>query len=176
MTISYAVGQRLTASLLQTLADYTVNRPIVRLIATATQNLTDNTGAAITFGAGSTVIDTHSFHSESVNTSRVTPTVAGYYKAWGTAAYAGQADNDPITLQTAVRFNGVDQVGNVRVGPNTTNTPRGVAAGPVILLCNGTTDYIELSALQDNTDNDTTATTSSGSTNSYLEVEFVRPS
>lgn len=173
MTTSYAVGQRLTASLLQDLADNTVNRPLVRLVATSTQSLTDNTGAAIAFGAGSTVIDTHGYHDESTNNSRVTPQKAGYYRAWGKVAHGARSDY--ATLQTTIRFNGVDQIGNERVGPNATSTTRTGAGGPVTLLCNGTTDYIELGAIQDNTANAAQSTSVGGSTTSYLEVEFVRP-
>jgi hypothetical protein len=173
MTTTYAVGQRLTASLLQALADSTVNKPIVRLIATSTQSLTDNTSTAIAFGAGSTIIDTHGYHDEVTNNTRVTPTKAGYYRAWGIVAYGSRTDY--ATLQSVIRFNGTDQVGNHRLGPNATSTPRGASAGPIIVLCNGTTDYIELGGLQDNVANAAQATTSSGSTNSYLEVEFVRP-
>lgn len=173
MTTTYAVGQRLTTSLLQYLADNTVNKPLVRLVAVATQSLNDNTSTAIAFGTGSTVIDTHAYHDEVTNNTRVTPLKAGYYRAWGTVSYGSRTDY--ATLQSVIRFNGVDQVGNNRIGPNATSTPRSATAGPVTLLCNGTTDYIELGALQDNTANVAQTTTSSGSSNSYLEVEFVRP-
>lgn len=173
MTTSYAVGQRVTASLLQDLADNTVNRPLVRLIATSTQSLTDNTGAPIAFGAGSTVIDTHGFHDEVTNNTRVTPTRAGYYRAWGKVCYGARGDY--ATLQTSIRLNGSDQVGNERLGPNTTNTTRGGNGGPIMVLCNGTTDYIELAAIQDNVANVAVSTNAGGSSASYLEVEFVRP-
>jgi hypothetical protein len=170
MTTTYAVGQRLTATVLQSLADYTINRPIVRLIATATQNLTNNTSTAITFGASSTIIDTHSYHSESSNTSRVTPLIAGYYRAMGVVAHGGSASY--TTLQSVIKFNGVDQAGNQRQGPNATNSQRGVPAEGVF-LCNGSTDYLELAGLQ--ASGGTVATVASGSTTSYFEVEFVRP-
>lgn len=173
MTTSYAVGQRLTASLLQALADNTVNRPIVRLVATATQSLTDNTGTAIAFGTGSTIIDTHGYHDETTNNTRVTPTKAGYYRAWGRVHVGFRTDY--ATIQASIRFNGTDQSGNDRVGPNNTNSSRTAGAGPVMLLCNGTTDYIELAAIQDNTANAAQNTNAGGSSTSYLEVEFVRP-
>lgn len=172
MTITYAVGQRLTATILQQLADYTVNKPLVRLIATATQNLTDNTDTAITFGTSSTIIDTHSYHSETVNTSRVTPLIAGYYRVYGLVAYSAQTTY--VSLQSVIRFNGVDQAGNQRSGPNASLSPRGVPAEGTF-LCNGSTDYLELSGLQDDSGGTTRATVASGSTTSYFEVEFVRP-
>lgn len=172
MTITYAVGQRLTATVLQQLADYTVNRPIVRLIQTATQNLTDNTSTPVTFTTSSTIIDTHSYHSETVNTSRVTPLIAGYYRAFGVVAYSAQTTY--LSLQSVIRFNGVDQAGNQRHGPNATSSPRSVGAEG-LFLCNGSTDYLELGALQDDSGGTTRATVASGSTTSYFEVEFVRP-
>ena len=174
MTITYAVGQRLTAEVLQQLADYTVNRPLVRLVATSTQNISDNTGTTIQFGTASTVIDTHGFHSETVNNTRVTPTIAGYYRAWGTIAHGSRTDY--ATIQSSIRLNGVDQIGNTRLAPNSTSdSARSGSAEPITVLCNGTTDYIELGTIQNNTANVTQATTASGSTCSYFEVEFVRP-
>lgn len=172
MTITYAVGQRLTATVIQQLADYTVNKPVVRLIATTTQNLTDNTAAAIAFGTSSTIIDTHSYHSEVTNNTRVTPLIAGYYRVYGLVAYSAQTTY--LSLQSVIRFNGVDQAGNQRNGPNATSSPRGVPAEGTF-LCNGSTDYLEIAGLQDDSGGTTRATVSSGSTTSYLEVEFVRP-
>ena len=170
MTTTYAVGQRLTAALLQDLADKTLNRPFVRLVAAATQNLTNNTSTAIQFGTGSTSIDTHGYHSEVTNNSRVTPLIAGYYRATGLVAYGNSSTY--TSLQTVIRFNGTDQAANERHGPNTTLSPRGVHAEGTF-LCNGTTDYLELGGLQ--VSGGTVATTSSGSTTSYFEVEFLRP-
>lgn len=173
MPVSYAVGQRFTAATLQALADYTINRPLVRLVSVATQNLTDNTAAAIAFGTGSTLIDTHGYHSESINNTRITPVLAGYYKIFGLVAYGSATTL--LSLQTVIRLNGVDQPGNTREGPNATSSPRGTPAGPITLFCDGLTNYIEIAGLQDNSGGTTIATTSSGSTVSYLEVEFLRP-
>jgi hypothetical protein len=172
MSVTYAVGQRLTAAILQSLADYTVNRPFVRLVAAATQNLTNNTSTAIQFGTGSTSIDTHGYHSEVTNNSRVTPLVAGYYRAVGAVSYGARVDY--TSLQTVIRFNGADQSANQRSGPNATSSPRSEAAEGTF-LCNGTTDYLELGGAQVNGAAATQATTSSGSTTSYFEVEFLRP-
>jgi hypothetical protein len=173
MSTTYAVGQRLTASILQTLADATVNRAVVRLVATSTQNLTNNTSTAITFGASSTIIDTAGLHSEVSNTSRVTPTTAGYYLAWGAVVHGSRSDY--TSVRAAIRFNGTDQAGDNRVASNTTAGTRTATAGPVMLLCNGTTDYIEISGLQVNSATATQATSQSGSSTSFLEVEFLRP-
>lgn len=173
MSTTYAVGQRLTATILQALADATVNRPLVRLVATATQNLTNNTSTAITFTTSSTIIDTHAYHSETVNTSRVTPLIAGYYRAQGAVAFGARTDY--TTLQSLIKFNGTDQSGNRRSGPNTAASQPRSEDAEGLFLCNGTTDYLELAGLQVNVATATQATSSSGTTTSYFEVEFVRP-
>jgi hypothetical protein len=173
MSITYAVGQRISAATLQALADYTVNRPLVRLVSTAAQNLADNTATSIAFGTGSTLIDTHGYHSESTNNTRVTPVLAGYYEIFGLVAYG--AATTLLTLQTVIRLNGVDQPGNTRQGPNATSSARSTAAGPITLFCDGLTNYIEVAGLQDNSGGTTIATTSGGTTVSYLEVKFLRP-
>lgn len=172
MATTYAVGQRITATLLQALADATVNRPIVRLIATATQSLTDNTSTAIQFGTGSTIIDTHGYHSEVTTNTRVTPQIAGYYECNGVVANGARTDY--ASIQTVIRFNGTDQPGNQRQGPNATSSPRSAGAQGTFLM-NGSTDFLELGGLQDNVANAAQATTASGSTTSYFEVVFVRP-
>lgn len=173
MPITYAVGQRLTADLMQELADYTVNKPIVRLVQMATQSLSDNTNTSITFGTGSTIIDTHDMHSESSNNTRVTPTVAGVYEARG-ALYMNTR-SDYASLQAAISLNGAPQPSNSRHGPNDTSSSRSIHVAPILLECNGSTDYIELIGAQDNTANASVSTVIVGSGSSYLEVVFVRP-
>jgi hypothetical protein len=174
VAITYAVGQRWTAVLAQQLADYTVNRPLVRLVAQSAQSISDNTHTAVTFGVGSTVVDTHGYHSETVNSSRVTPLIAGWYKVSG--GYATSARADYVTLQASLRLNGSNIASDHRTGPNATSTTRGISVGPIYVELNGSTDYVEIGAYQDNTANAAANTAVSGSTTSTLQVEFVRPS
>lgn len=173
MSTTYAVGQRLTAALMQSLADYTINRPLVRLIQAAAQSINNNTHTSLTFGTGSTVIDTHGFHSESSNTSRVTPTVAGWYAVTG--GYSTSGRTDYTSLQASIRLNGSNLASDSKSGPNATSTNREVVVGPVMVQVNGTTDYLEIAGLQANGASAAANTNVSGSSASSLQVEFLRP-
>lgn len=148
------------------------DRPIVRLIQAAVQSIADNTHTSLTFGTGATVIDTHNFHSETTNNSRVTPTLPGWYEVSG--SYATSARADYQTLQASIRLNGANLAPDSKTGPNATSTQRSVTGGPVLVLVNGTTDYIEIAGYQDNTANAAANTSVSGSTTSCLQVIFTR--
>ncbi len=152
------------------LAALTTGRPLVRLIQQATQNLTNAANTVITFGAGSEDIDTHGFHDTSTNPSRVTPTVAGYYRCFATLSMA--ASGAITLLSVVVAKNGTPQQPLVRTRPNTTVTAMSVQASAIIQL-NGSGDYVEMIGNQ--TSGGTVATQASGGINSVLEVEFLRP-
>lgn len=147
-------------------------RPIVRLIQAAAQSINDNTHTALTFGTGATVIDTHNFHSETTNNTRVTPNVPGWYEVSG--SYATVAGADYLSLQGSIRLNGSNLAPDARTGPNATSATRSTSAGPVLVPCNGTTDYIEIAGFQDNSANTARNTSISGSTTSCLQVIFTR--
>lgn len=176
MAVTYAVGQRLTATLLQTLADYTVNKGITRLIQQSAQSLTDNTDTALTFGAGSDDVDTSGWHDEVTNNTRITPTVAGYYVATGLMFVPAAADY--VNLQVYIRKNGSTILpSSVRIGPNATSSSRSVQVTCDHILLNGSTDYLEAVANQDNSASASRNTTSTGGSSSCIfTLEFVRPS
>lgn len=178
MAITYAVGQRLTATLLQTLADYTVNKAYVRLVQQSggTTTLNNNTETAITFGTGSTVYDTHDFHSESSSTSRITPNIAGLYELRGTTYFS--ADTDYITLQCQPRLNGANYATAqrlVKASTATADTVQALSFGPVLIPANGTTDYFEMMGLQANSGAGAEATFVNSTSASVLECKFVQP-
>lgn len=175
MAISYAVGQRLTATLLQTLADYTVNSPRCRLVQQAAQSCNDNTDTAITYGSASEIVDTHGFHDESTNNTRITPNVAGYYTVYAVFFIAAAADY--VNLQTNIRMNGATiQPSSTRHGPNATSASRSVAVHCESILFNGSTDYVEHMGNQDNTAAAARNTASTGSSASCVfGVIFERP-
>jgi hypothetical protein len=176
MAITYAVGQRITATLLQTLADYGPNKGIVRLIQQSGQNLSDNTDTALSFGAGSEDVDTAGWHDEVTNNTRITPTVAGYYVFTGLLFVP--ANTDYLNLQVYIRRNGATILpSSARHGPNATNSSRSVQITCDHVLMNGSTDYVEAVGNQDNSSSATRTTTSTGSNTSCLfTAEFVRPS
>lgn len=166
-------GARVKSADITTVENYTSGRGLTRLVQQAAQ--TGNASAAslvLTFGTGSTDFDLGNWHDEATNNTRVTPTVAGYYRIIVKPVIAF---NGAITgINTFVRKNGavIERTGNHR--PNTT----GINAGGIMLetwaTANGSTDYFE---------GGVTCTTSSGTwdTNgvagslSVLQVEFMRP-
>lgn len=173
MAITYAVGQRWTAALAQQLADYTVNRPVIRLVATSAQSINDNTNTAINFGTSSELIDTNDFHSESVNTSRITPTVAGLYYVRG--YYITSSRSDYGNVNAWVRENGSTNHAPAHRYATATTSGQQSAFGTAIVDMNGSTDYVELAVLQDNTANVAANTNQSSQFSCSLEMWLLRP-
>jgi hypothetical protein len=68
---------------------FLLNRPIARLRATSTQSIADSTPTAITFDAED--VDTYGGHSTSVNPSRYTGQVAGWYWAAAKAFFGANS-------------------------------------------------------------------------------------
>jgi hypothetical protein len=152
--MAFVTGQRITADALNVLFD----KPIGRLVQVTAQSLTDATRVALTFGTGSTVIDTHSFHSESSNNTRITPTKAGYYRFAGTGFWSAQTT--PVVTDVSFRLNGTTALASAwRAVPGAQ-----AASGftQIEQLMNGSTDYVELTVNQD----------SSGAVNSDASVNF----
>lgn len=136
---------------------------------TTTQTLTTNVSTPITFNAES--YDPKSFHSTSVNTARITPTVAGTYKVFGLVAYAPNATGKRVAHP---KKNGgsIDSLPFSGVGgnSNTFSPDCAIASGTVSM--NGTTDYLELHGNQ-NTGGNLDTHYSSGGSNSYFIVERI---
>lgn len=146
--------------------------PLVRLIQATTQSIANNADVALTFGTGSTDIDTHSFHSETTNTTRITPKVAGYYRFDTQLYMPGRADYS--FLGAAIAKNGVSVATRDRNGPNANASSRS-ADTSAILAMNGTTDYAEAWANQANTAAVAVSTNINASFTSSFSAEFLRP-
>jgi hypothetical protein len=151
----------------------TIEKPLVRLIQQSAQSLPSATNTALTFGTSSEDIDTHGFHSTSSNTSRVTPTVAGYYRCRAHLHMASGANN-LTQLVVGIGKNGtrVDPHTVYRPDPSTAATG---AASEAIVSCNGSTDYIEAIVNQQNSGSTSRDTGSATPFRSTLEVEYIRP-
>jgi hypothetical protein len=153
--------------------------PCGRLVASGAQTLTDNTAVAILWAAEDR--DTGSWHSTSVNTSRVTPTKSGILRVHGTLFLSTLVNG--VTVDVNVRLNGVTNLapGN-RLGGAAAH---GVAASAFStanafsvsttaqIEVNGTTDYFELVGRQNSGGDDDTNQSSQFS--SVLEWEYLRP-
>jgi hypothetical protein len=121
---------------------------------------------AITFSAED--YDTHSFHSTSSNTARVTPTIAGYYEFKGTVFFGAQTT--PVISDANIRFNGTT---NLAAADRKVPTTSAFSLSCTVQIAmNGTTDYIELMGRQDSSGN--TTTNQSSQFSSTLEWRFIR--
>lgn len=125
-------------------------RHVGRAYATSGQSLADATWTAITLQDES--FDTGNFHSTSSNQSRVTPSVAGYYRFTGTGSFESQSTG--VGLDVGIRKNGSDFQGSpVRIPGTTTIAAQQVS---VIVSMNGSSDYCELVMRQDSAGSDNT--------------------
>lgn len=128
--------------------------------------LADNTFVAIAFTSED--FDTHGFHSTSVNTTRITPNIPGYYRFWGSAMFSAQST--PVFSDWCFRKNGTDSLPGGGRMPGQTSAFGGVAFATIDF--NGTTDYMEFVMRQDSAGGDDTNTTSPFIP--VVEWEFVR--
>jgi hypothetical protein len=145
-------------------------RPVCRVVANAVQSIPDNTQTAITFGQED--IDTHGAHSTSSNTSRVTPTVAGIYDARGTIHLSARGDYTAVNV--IIRKNGTTNIAPAERAGNNTAIVASSWATSVLIDMNGTTDYLEITILEDNTLNTAVNTNQSVYLTCVFEVVYVR--
>jgi len=151
----------------------TTSKPIVRLVASGTQSISDSTATAIAFTAED--IDTDGFHDTSTNNTRITPTKAGYY--WLKGVYYTSGRTDFVTVDAAIGKNGtaVAPAGrkNFSTAATQVSNALSVECG-AYQAANGTTDYFELIGFQDNAANAAQNTNQAGRFSCTLECEFVR--
>lgn len=145
-------------------------KPLVRLNQAVAHNLVHNTVTALVFTTED--IDTHGFHTNGGTNSRITPTLAGYYRFRAVASFSSRSDY--AQLQISIGKNGAAQAPSGRQVPPLIAGIRAVEA-EAILPANGTTDYFEALALQANTGSATVITNVSGSSTSSFECEWLRP-
>lgn len=154
------------------LAALTTGRPLVRLIAQATQSLASATNVAIAFASGSEDIDTHNYHDPSTNNSRITPLTAGYWRFTGTLWLAGAATL--TSFYVGIAKNGTNQNPLNRIKPVANSTAQS-AQTTSILQMNGSGDYAELIGNQTDSGAAARLTTTGTGTVCCLEAEFLRP-
>lgn len=146
-------------------ADPFATRPICALTQNTPQAaLSSGVSAAVLFDTEDT--DVNGWHDTSSNTSRITPNVAGWYRARATIFFPSRTDWTVL---------------NVIIGKNATTVPSGARlsfggatngvqslTAEVIVSCNGTSDYLEVSANGTNTGGQTYILTCT----SYLKATF----
>lgn len=121
------------------IAGLSLGRPMVKLVQQEAQTFNSGVTQALVFGAGSEELDTHGFHSNETNNTRITPTVPGYYKLSVTASFAAGAITQIVA---GVRKNATS------ISPFNTTRPDPTSAASTsrastIVSANGTTDYFE---------------------------------
>jgi len=118
-------------------------RPRVKIIQQSAQALASSTDVPITFGAGSTDVDTHGLHSETTNTTRVTFDRDGTWLCRGTLFMAAPGSGITFTiLQASVFLNGAVQVPRNRwAGPTASNVSATIQASVELEADAG--DYVE---------------------------------
>lgn len=143
----------------------TYQRPIGRLIQQVAQSMPTPTQTGFTFAGGSEDIDTHNAHSTAVNTSRVIPTIPGYYRFRGVGFFTTAV----ATHQLVFRKNGATSLAPAWRGPGFSGT-WSTAMIEVTQPMNGTTDYMELTCIMGSA----VLSVVSVQFSSTLEWEFVR--
>ncbi len=163
--MDFTAGEKLTAS-----KTNNVLQARCHAYQTSTQSTTSSVIAAITFNAEA--YDPFGFHSTSVNTSRITPTIPGTYKAWGQVCWAANTTGDR-TAQIYKNGAGLDSLPYMGM-PSLKGT--GLSFG--FSFCFGTaymdgvSDYFTLHGTQNSGGSLNTAYSSAGS-NSFLIVERI---
>ena len=131
------------------------------------QALADATFTAITLTTEE--YDTGGYHSTVTNTSRITPTKAGYYRFTGAVVF--EATSTPVAVDVHFRKNGsASLIPAIRVGGATTILSQQVT---VTEPMNGSGDYIELMGRQDSAGADNTQVNLPFAC--CVEWEYVRP-
>jgi hypothetical protein len=90
-------------------------------------------------------VDTHGWHSTSVNTSRITPNKAGWIRFSATVPWAVNATN---RRGVAIDVNGTNRRYGNMILATATASQNVYAVGTWTLSFNGSTDYAELVAYQ----------------------------
>jgi hypothetical protein len=167
-----AAGDPIPYSDLQAIINGSTQKPLCRLVQQVAQPLTSGTDATITFGTGSEEIDTHGLHDVTTNTTRITPTLAGYYRLTGTVYLA--ASTTVTSYWSNIAKNGSIQSPRSRMvlpATATTSFSRSLTVS-LMLQANGSSDYFELIGQQ--TSGAVLNTAVGAGTASVLECEFLR--
>lgn len=115
--------------------------------------VTINTGRTLVNGVELTIdfdveiFDDFGWHSNSTNSSRVTPSIAGRYLVIGTGGF--NMDNSSGYREIKILKNGsANPVAKIAVPPVSSTSADTVINVSHVVYLNGTTDYIEMSAYQ----------------------------
>lgn len=139
-----AAGDEINAADLIALEDLTIRRPIVRLVQSAIQSIPNNTAQGVTFTSED--LDPLGFHDAVTNTTRITPTVPGWYRF--NCSYHSATLTTPTLFAVFLRKNGVTSIppGKRALYTSTVVSPSVSCHG--LVQMDGVTDFVEMMALQ----------------------------
>lgn len=115
----------------------TIDGIVCRAVAGAVQSIPNAASTPLLFSTED--FDPYNLHNNAANTSRITPTQAGYYEANGayySAAHVASMDAD-------IFKSGAISLPSGQKESTTASQVRGVLARAIV-FCNGTTDYVEI--------------------------------
>lgn len=148
---NFSVDEVETGSYMNSVRDalnFLVNLPIATVYQTVSEALTSGTAAPI--GYDSTAVDTYSGHSNTVNPSRYTAVVPGYYLIGAAAPMSGSTGGAQRKIQ--MYYNGTGVPYGTAAVPPTTTTAAAVTPtlSPSLVYLNAG-DFVSIYALADTT-------------------------
>lgn len=126
--------------------------PVVRLAQKAAQSIPNATATAITYAASSEELKLNgstTWHDVAVNNTRITPTISGIYEVRVTTSMDTAAGGNYTQVAAAVGKNGT-RISPQAIARPAAGTPANTTTTSAICLLNGTTDYVEHYATQNN--------------------------
>jgi len=126
--------------------------PVVRLAQKVAQAIPNAAATAVTYAAGSEELKLNgstTWHNVAVNNTRVTPTISGIYEVRVTTSMDTAAGGNYTQVAAAVGKNGT-RLSPQAISRPDTGTPANTTTTSAICLLNGTTDYVEHYATQNN--------------------------
>jgi len=126
--------------------------PVVRLAQKAAQSIPNATATAITYGASSEELKLNgstTWHNVAVNNTRITPTISGIYEVRVTTSMDTAAGGNYTQVAAAVGKNGT-RISPQAIARPDAGTPANTTTTSAICLLNGSTDYVEHYATQNN--------------------------
>lgn len=125
---------------------FLLNPPMVRLHQTSAQSIPNATYTVVTWNVED--IDPYGFHSPTVNPTRITPTVPGWYRGWMSCGFLDQVSTGDLRT-VILSKNGARARARRDLKPSTHSQNRAPHGVPFFIDCNGTTDYLEMTVYQD---------------------------
>lgn len=176
---TWLVGEKITDTDLTALSDYCrfimETKPIFSAVQqSGVTGWTSATYTAVTFGAGSEVLDTDAQHSVVSNTSQVNiGKTLGFYRLTGVVALVG---NTATTLaRSGFALNGSMIAGSIAsIAPASTSNALAIVAHSTIVEATASGDYVELMGWQTAASGTIGTLVSGGNFASALTVEYIK--